>query len=129
MKNQLIILSLLVFVFSCNTIKKTNKMDEKNVKNPTENVLLKGWNTPFGTPPFDKIKSEDYLPALKLAMAEQNSEIHAIASRKDKPTFNNTILALELSGSLLKKISRVFDAVEAANTDDILKSTSKIIQP
>jgi len=129
MKNQLLFLSIIVFLFSCNTAKKANKMNENKSKSQTENILLKGWNTPFGTPPFDKIKSEDYLPALKLAMIEHNSEISSIASRKDKATFKNTILALELSGSQLKRISYVFDAVESANTDKLLKSTSKAIRP
>ena len=59
------------------------------------NPLLKEWNTPYQTPPFAEIKTEHYMPAVKQAMKEAEKNIKAIASSKKKPTFENTIVALE----------------------------------
>jgi peptidyl-dipeptidase Dcp len=95
----------------------------------TENPLLAKWDTPFGVPPFDKIKSEDYLPAMRTAIKKHQKEIDAILNNKEKPTFKNTVEALETSGADLNKITNVFFAVSAANTDDVLKETRKKIMP
>jgi peptidyl-dipeptidase Dcp len=56
---------------------------------------------PFHAPPFDKIKDEDYLPAIEAGMAQQLTEIQAIANDPAAPTFGNTLVAMEASGSLL----------------------------
>ena len=55
---------------------------------------------PFQAPPFDKIKDEDYQPAIEAGMAQQQAEIQAIANNPDAPTFDNTIVAMEKSGQL-----------------------------
>jgi len=93
------------------------------------NLLLQHWKTPFGTAPLDKIKSADYLPAFKFALKQHNQEIDKIVQNTDTATFENTIVAFEQSGQLLKRVNYLFDAVENANTDDVLKQTSKIIKP
>ncbi|HEY1774171.1 MAG TPA: peptidyl-dipeptidase Dcp [Gammaproteobacteria bacterium] len=72
-------------------------------------------------PPFDKIKDSDYQPAIEEGMKEQRVEVDAIANNPDKPTFENTIAALEKSGQLLNRVSLVFSAVTGANTDDTLQ--------
>ena len=97
--------------------------------NKTQNPLLSTWKTPFGVPPFDKIKSDDYLPAMRQGIKEHNVEIEAIINNKKVPNFKNTIEALELSGATLSRISRVFYAVKGANTDDILNKTGKTLAP
>ncbi len=127
-----ILISLLfsLTIIACQNKNKSNKKQvQKNEKNMKNNPLIQAWNTPFGTPPFDKIKSSDYLPALEFAIKQHKTEIDKITDNPEKPTFKNTIEAMELSGSLLKKINLVFDAVESANTDDILKKTAKKIAP
>ncbi len=117
-----LLLSFLIIIVSChNPEKTTTKMN----KNP----LLASWNTPFGVPPFDKIKSTDYLPALQQAMELHNNEIATIVNNKAKPSFKNTIEALELSGQKYYQVSKLFFAVTAANTDSILKATEKEIVP
>ena len=63
-----------------------------------ENPLLAKWDTPFETPPFDKIKSEHYLPAFKEAIKMHNSEIDAIVNNSEDATFSNTIEAIDYSG-------------------------------
>ena len=95
----------------------------------TENPLLIEWNTPHGVPPFDKIKSSDYLPAFKIALKENENEIKAISENTETPTFQNTIEALEFSGKNLKRLQRIFYAVNSANTDDTLKVAAKEITP
>ncbi len=122
MKSTVLFLFASIFVFtSCTKDKKTTKM--------TTNPLLTEWNTPFGVPPFDKIKSEDYAPAFETALTTHDKEIDAIIQNKEKPTFKNTIEALEISGSILGNVSRVFYAVQGANTDDVLKATAKKLAP
>ena len=94
-----------------------------------DNPLLSDWDTPFGVPPFDDIESEDYLPALRAGMALHVTEIEAIVENPNQPTFTNTIEALELAGSALSRVSRVFFAVNSANSDDVIKETAKTIAP
>ena len=92
MKNLLLILLVGGFI-SCNTT--TDNQDEAMNDNP----LLSEWNTPFGTPPFDKIKNEHYKPAFDAAMAEHKAEIEAIINNSDEATFANTIEDFERSGA------------------------------
>lgn len=91
--------------------------------------LLDEWDTPFGVPPFDRIESEDYLPAFRIAIELHNAEIDAIVADTNSPTFENTIEALELTGNKLARIARVFFAVDGANSDDVTKDTAKTIAP
>lgn len=93
------------------------------------NVLLQKWETPLQTPPFDVIKDEHFMPAFLEAMAVEKAEVEAIANNKEKPTFKNTIEALELSGKQLSKVSRVFGCLDSANTNDQLQDISKKIAP
>jgi peptidyl-dipeptidase Dcp len=95
----------------------------------TTNALLEEWDTPFGVPPFDRIASEDYLPAIRAAMKEQNREIEAIVLNTEAPTFANTIEALEFSGSSLSRANRIFSAVNGAHSNDVLKETGSTLAP
>lgn len=94
-----------------------------------DNPLLAHWNTPFGVPPFDRIDPVHYLPALRAGIAEQRAEIDAIVTNPDAPDFANTVEALELSGSTLSRVIRVFYAVNGAHSNDVTKETAKIIAP
>lgn len=76
---------------------------------------------PFQAPPFDKIKDDDYQPAMEAGMAEQRREMKAIADNPAPPTFENTIVAMERSGRLLMRVQRVFFAVTAANVNPVLE--------
>lgn len=93
------------------------------------NPILQEWNTPFGTPPFDQIKNEHYLPAFEYAMQAHTNEIDAIIANTNDPTFANTLEELERSGSSLSRVSRVFYAVNGANTNDSLKLIAKEMAP
>jgi peptidyl-dipeptidase Dcp len=75
---------------------------------------------PFHAPPFDKIKDEDYQPAIEAGMAQEIVEIQAIADNPAPPTFENTLVAMEKTGQLLKRASAAFGAVSEANTNPVL---------
>ena len=75
---------------------------------------------PFHAPPFDKIKDEDYQPAIEAGMAQEIVEIQAIADNAAPPTFENTLVAMEKTGQLLKRASAAFGAVSEANTNPVL---------
>jgi peptidyl-dipeptidase Dcp len=93
------------------------------------NMLLHAWDTPFGVPPFDRISSSDYLPALREGMMDQNLEIAAIVDNPDAATFANTIEALEISGAALARVSNVFYAVNAAHADKTIRETAGVVAP
>jgi peptidyl-dipeptidase Dcp len=76
---------------------------------------------PFDAPPFDKIKDEDYQPAIEAGMAEELSEIQAIADNPAPPTFENTLVAMEKAGRLLQRVRAAFGAVTGANTNPLLQ--------
>lgn len=93
-----------------------------------ENPFLTEWNTPFGVPPFDQIKTEHYIPAFEEGMRLQKNEIDAIVNNTEAPTFENTIEALEYSGSILDKVSSVFfNLTECNNSDEMEKIANEII--
>ncbi len=95
----------------------------------TDNPLLSEWNTPFGVPPFEQIQPEHYMPAFMQGMTDNKAEIEAIVNNTDKPTFENTIVALDQSGALLTKVSRVFFAQTSANTNDALQEVTNEVYP
>ncbi len=84
---------------------------------------------PFQAPPFDKIKDEDYQPALEAGMAKQLQEVQTIAANPSPPTFENTIVALEKSGELLQRVEATFFAVVSANSDPALLKVRSIEAP
>ncbi len=84
---------------------------------------------PFEAPPFDKIKDEDYQPAIEAGMAQQRAEILAIADNPAAPTFDNTIVAMEKSGLLFDRAERAFNGVTGANTNPTLQHVKTIEAP
>jgi peptidyl-dipeptidase Dcp len=76
---------------------------------------------PFQAPPFDKIKDEDYQPAIEAGMAAELSEVQAIADNPAPPTFENTLVAMEKTGQLLQRVMNAFGGVSGANTNDVLQ--------
>ena len=76
---------------------------------------------PFQAPPFDKIKDSDYQPAIEEGMRRQLAEIQLIANSADAPTFANTIEAMERSGALLNRVSKVFNGLAQANTNPTIQ--------
>jgi peptidyl-dipeptidase Dcp len=95
----------------------------------TENPFFEHWTTPFGIPPFDLIRAEHFPPAFDRGMQEQIAETAAIAGSAAPPSFADTIEALERSGRLLERVSRVFFNLDASNTDDALEAIARNYAP
>ncbi|MDQ6654309.1 MAG: dipeptidyl carboxypeptidase II, partial [Verrucomicrobiota bacterium] len=93
------------------------------------NPLLTESTLPYQLPPFDKIKNEDFQPALEQGMAEQLQEIDKIATNKEQPTFENTIVAMERSGRLLQRANRTFSNLNGCNTNPELQRIDKEMSP
>jgi len=94
-----------------------------------DNPFLQTYDTPFGVPPFDKIKTEHYLPAFREGIKTHQKEIDAIAENKEAPTFANTVEALDFSGELLKKVSSVFFNLYSTDTNDKMEAIANEITP
>jgi len=74
------------------------------------NPLLAEWVGPYGgVPPFDRVKVEDFKPALEAAMAEQLAQIDNITRVRSAPNFENTIVALEKAGRTLDRVSTIYN--------------------
>lgn len=107
--------AIAVTLSACNS----NKMEE--------NPFLADYTTQYEIPPFDQIKYEHYLPAVKAGIEAQNQEIDAIIKNRALPDFENTILALDNSGQLLNKVAYVFFALsESDNTPEMEALTPEI---
>ena len=88
---------------------------------PAANPFFSESALPFHAPPFDKIKDSDYAPAIEAGMKNQLAEIEAIANSPEAPTFANTFEAMERSGALLTRVTKVFFNLTAANTSENLQ--------
>ena len=93
------------------------------------NPLLAEWDTPYQTPPFDKIEVTDYAPAFDAAIAEARADIDAIVADTSAPTFANTIEALERAGDKLTRIEYVFFNILEADASDEMQQVSLEVQP
>ena len=93
------------------------------------NPLLETYKTPHQTIPFDKIKTEHYMPAFEEAMKRHNMEIEAIVNNSKPATFENTIVALEKSGSLLNKVASPFYNLLGSETNDDLQAIAQELSP
>ena len=84
---------------------------------------------PFGAPDFSKIKSGHYLPAIQAGIEEQRAEIKQIVENRQKPTFQNTILAFEKSGQLLDRVKNIFFCITEANKTPEIEAAEKAAIP
>lgn len=127
MKYSYSLLSAAALVFalvSCNDL-KTIKNNNTVEKNP----LLIESTLEYGAPDFSKIKDEHFRPALLEGMKLQAERVKAIAESTEAPTFENTIVALEQSGSELDRARSVFYALASAHTNDTIKNVQRELSP
>lgn len=118
MQKTLILMAFSVLVFTgCNK--------EENTGNP----LLDKYGTPFEVPPFERIKATHFRSAYLFGIEEQKHEIEVIINNRKDPDFKNTIKALEYSGQILTRVSRIFGALNSANTNDTLQMINKELAP
>ncbi|WP_158807435.1 M3 family metallopeptidase [Beijerinckia sp. L45] len=95
----------------------------------TVNPLLQPWTGPFEAPPFAAVRPEHYRPAFDMALAENVSEIAAIADNPAAPTFDNTILAMERAGEKLDKVCSVFFNLSGSDTNDAIQAIEREMAP
>ena len=95
----------------------------------TQNPFFTKFDTPYGVPPFDKIKTEHYMPAFIEGMRQDSLEIEAIANNPEPPTFANTIEALEYSGAMLDRVSDLFFNLYSADTDKDMDEIAEKVSP
>ncbi len=110
-----------------NTIKMTSDIQIEEIT--SENPLLKPSSLPFEAPDFAAIRNEHFLPAYEAGMTEAIKEIELIATNSEKPTFENTITAMERSGALLGRVSRIFSNLASANTDNEIQALQRELSP
>ncbi len=94
-----------------------------------ENPFFSEWNTPHGVPPFDKIKTEHFMPAIERGMSLHMEEIAAITANADEPTFENVILAYDNSGKMLSQVSLIFGMLCAADITPEMQELQQQIMP
>ncbi len=124
MKRNLFIMSIVVA-----TAVLGGACKKKTAENPelANNPFMKEWDTPYGVPPFDQIKTTDYLPAIQEGIRQQQEKIQTICDNSEEPTFGNTIIPYEYSGELLTKVASVFmNLTECMNSPEMEKLSDTI---
>src|SRR2546430_65744 len=122
-------LSLIVAVTHIAAISVIAQTSPVQNPNMTDNPLLTESSLPYHIPPFDKIKDEHFEPAIEAGMREELKEVEGVANDSEKPTFDNTIVALQHTGRLLDRAERTFSNLNACNTNPTLQKIETEIAP
>jgi peptidyl-dipeptidase Dcp len=85
------------------------------------NTFYQASSLQFLAPHFDRIKDSEYQPAIEEGMKRNLAEIQKIADQAEPPTFDNTIVAMEKSGDLLIRVTKVFVQLAQSNTNETLQ--------
>ena len=102
---------------------------EGNTIGKKENKLMVANTNKFGIESFEDITTNDYRQAFINGVAEQKAAIRKIVANKEKPTFENTIVALEKSGDALLRAEMTFSPLESSNSNDSTRALSKELSP
>lgn len=127
-KNKLYLVCVFCLVLTvclCAAAGKKVRVEKEKAANP----FFSTFNTPFNVPPFDKIKNEHYLPAFKEGIRQQQKAIADIVKNPAAPNFENTIEAVERSGTLLTKVENVFYVLRSSCTNDEMQKIAKEVAP
>src|SRR3981081_2654519 len=116
-------------VIGCTPVATQTGSTPAPVVSARPNPLFVESTMPYHAPRFDLTRNEHYQPALEEGMRQQLAEIDAIAKQTMPPTFDNTIVAMEKSGALLTRVSKVFGGVIGANTNDTLQKIQEAEAP
>ena len=120
MKIKLVIAASLFLTLSVATLNYSPQTTRASSP-PATNPFFSESTLPYHAPPFDKIKDTDYAPAIEEGMKDQLAEVEKIANDSAPPTFANTFEALERSGALLTRVTKVFFNLTTSNTSDALQ--------
>lgn len=94
-----------------------------------DNPFFKPYGTPFDVPPFDRIKTEHFLPAIQEGIRREQAEVDAIVANKAEPTFTNTVAALDHAGIFLTEVDSVFGSLQSALTNKELQAVDRQTAP
>jgi peptidyl-dipeptidase Dcp len=86
------------------------------------NPFLREWNGPLGAPPFARVRPDDFVPALKIAIADHKQELSAIGENPAPASFDNTIAAMERSGEALGRVRRLFWTLASAHSIEPIRA-------
>ena len=95
----------------------------------TPNPFLTEWDTPYGVPPFDQIEDAHYMPAVEAGILALQKEVAAIVQNPEPASFENTIIALEVAGSELSRVTSTFGNITGTDTNDTLRGLQTKIYP
>ena len=123
MKKLFLITLAAMTLLACNNTKTGQPAGEPGT------IFYTEFDTQFGMPPFDKISFGDFKPAFLKGMEDEAKEIDSIANNPDAPTFENTITAMDNSGRLLSRVSRVFYGLRGAETNDSIQALATELSP
>lgn len=123
MRNLFFITLATMILLGCNNSKSGDAKGEPG------SIFYTEFDTQFGMPPFDKITFEDFEPAFLKSIEEQAKEIEAIVNNTEEPNFENTIAALDNSGAILSRVSRVFGGLKGAETNDDIQALAVKLSP
>lgn len=133
MKNisSALLISALAFNYSCTTMKTTDVKQEIPVPDASlsTNPFMKKSKLQYEAPEFDKIKNEHFKPAFEFGLKQHDAEILTIANSSETATFENTIVALEKSGEVLKRSVTIFSNLTSANTNPTLQALDEEFAP
>jgi peptidyl-dipeptidase Dcp len=93
------------------------------------NAFLTPSKLPFQAPDFASIQHADYEPAFEAGMKEQLAQVQKIADQTEAPSFENTLVAMEKTGEILKRVQAVFFNMSSAHTDEKLQAIEEKIAP
>ena len=97
---------------------------------PSANALIAPWSGPYGgVPPFDRVRTADFEPALDAAMAEQIEAIDRITAAAEPPTFENTIATLERAARPMERVQAVYGVYTGCMSDDALRAVERTMAP
>ncbi|MCR5849158.1 MAG: M3 family metallopeptidase [Bacteroidaceae bacterium] len=99
--------------------------------NSRQNPFLSKWDTPYGIPAFADIEIDDYIPAIEAGIEQQNKGIEAIVNNTEEPTFDNTVLAMELSSDILDRVTgvlyNVYETDRTAELDSVMELATPML--
>ncbi|HTB30934.1 MAG TPA: M3 family metallopeptidase, partial [Bacteroidia bacterium] len=124
---SLLSVSVVLILSSCGN-KSKQAANNNNTMSPN-NPFAKASTLPFQTADFTNIKDSDFKPAIEEGIKEQLAEVKTIAENPDAPTFENTLVAMEKSGLMLRRVNNVFNLLSGANTNPVLDKVSEDVAP
>jgi peptidyl-dipeptidase Dcp len=132
-KNNIAITTMKIFLtiglFTMITLGTQAEVNKTETDMNERNPFLTTYATPFNVPSFDKIRMEHYKPAFIKGMEEHKKEIDAIVNHPATPDFENTIVALDRCGSLLRNVRAVFFGLNSANTTSEMQDLNREMSP